>query len=176
MRKMASGAASLVVLGALILGSALPVEATWASCLAAVDGTYLNIVGGGQFASSSLVTVTKDALIQVTDADQDGDTGVFDPFTSSHGVVTSCKLVGPAYQVKAYTLDFGQPELVGNADPGVTGGMARVNYDVSITGRVLTGTLMLTGGLAPNAGADVAKTGTGVFQVPGIAIAGSRLN
>ena len=145
-----------------------------ASCLAAVDGTYLNIVGTNQ--SSSLVTITKDALIEVTDSDQDGDTGSFDPFTSSHGVVTSCKLVGSAYKVKAYTLDFSQPELVGHSDPGVAGGMARVNYDVSITGRALTGTIVLTFGLAPNAGADTAKTSTGAGQVTNISIAGTRLN
>ena len=175
MRKVASGAASLVVLGALILGSALPAEATMANCLAAVDGTYLDIVGSPA-ASSSLVTITKDGLIEATDADQDGDSGNFDPFTDQHGVVTSCKLVGNAYKVKAYTLDFGQPELVGHSDPGVAGGMARVNYDVSITGRALTGTLVLTFGLAPNAGADAAKTGTGTGQIPNIVISGTRLN
>jgi hypothetical protein len=177
MRKALLLMASVAVLGALVFGFAAPGQADErikGTCLAAVTGVYLNILGSPPL-SSSLVTISPQGLIEATDSDEDGDTGSFDPFSPAHGVLTDCKKLNGSYSVKGYTLDYGWPELAGHADPGVAGGMARVNYDVTISGNALTGQILLTPGLVPQAGAAAAKTGTGTGQFSA-AITGERLH
>ena len=178
MRKVAAVLAGIAALGAIVLGFAASGQANQNvkdSCLKAVAGVYLNLVGNQPSQSSSLVTISAQGLLQATDSDQDGDAGSFDPFTDSHGLLTGCAKVGHgSYHVQGYTLDYSQPELVGHSDPGVAGGMARVNYDVTISGDELTGQGVLTSGLAPQDGAAAAKSSTGVAQFT-FGIAGERL-
>lgn len=157
-------------------------QLTWSSgdpCLTAVSGVYLNLIGqASNLVSSSLLTITPQGVIQVTDSDQDGDAGVFDPFTAASGVVTQCTTgSNNTYSVTGYTLNYVQPELAGHPDPGLGTGMSRVNYAVTITPATaqLVGSLALTLGLAPNAGAGAAKTGIGTLQIPNVPIQGERL-
>ncbi len=122
MRKVTPVLAGVAVLGALVFfGFVAPGHANengQDTCLRAVAGVYLNIVGNPPL-SSSLVTISAQGVIETTDSDQDGDAGSFDPFSAAHGVLTSCRSANNgSYRVKGYTLDYGWPELAGHAGPG----------------------------------------------------------
>jgi hypothetical protein len=67
--------------------SVIDVNSEQKVCRRFVTGTYLTTIkdANGNFASRALITLTKDGNLIVTDSNQGGILGQFDPFTTSQG-------------------------------------------------------------------------------------------